>query len=109
MLSNDPPNVERAISKLKSLRDDGDLGVIEDDGGRPTAEAALKKVGRAARPALIAFRKIAVPSNEHESELSLRRRRSALKLLDEIGILRRTWPELRCLMGDTNAKISMLA
>lgn len=45
----------------------------------------------------------------HESELSLRRRRSALKLLDEIGILRPTWPELRCLMGDTNAKISMLA
>lgn len=29
MLSNHLQNVERAIGKLKSLRDDGDLGVVE--------------------------------------------------------------------------------
>jgi hypothetical protein len=85
------------------------IATLEDDASRPAAVAALKKVDLAARPALIASAKLRSPSQEHESVSSLRRRRSVLELLNEIGILRKTWPELRCLMSDADPKISMLA
>lgn len=47
---------------------------LEDDASRPTAEAALKRMGSAARPALIATAIVRVPTAELESESSLRRR-----------------------------------
>jgi hypothetical protein len=49
------------------------------------------------------------PSVERESDSSLRRRRSALALLTEIGIRPETWPLLRRLMQDHDSKIAMLA
>jgi hypothetical protein len=85
------------------------INALEDDASRPTAEAALKKVGQAARSALIASANLRSPSQEHESVSSLRRRRSVLTLLNEIGILREMWPELRRLMSDGDARISTLA
>lgn len=73
------------------------------------AESALKKFGAAGPSGLIASAKLPLPSKEHESVASLRRRRSALQLLNQIGILRQMWLELRCLMNDDDARISTLA
>jgi hypothetical protein len=50
-----------------------------------------------------------LPSVERESESSLRRRRSALELLIEIGIPQKTWPTLRYLVQDRDARVAMLA
>jgi PBS lyase HEAT-like repeat len=84
------------------------INALEHDASRPAAEEALKKVGRSARSPLIASATLPLPSKEHESVSSLRRRRSALRLLKEIGILPQMWPELRCLMSDEDARISTL-
>jgi hypothetical protein len=85
------------------------IEALEDDASRPTAEAALKKIGQNACPALIAAAKFRLPSPESESESNLRRRRSALRLLKEIGIVRRTWPELRPLMQDADHRVLAIA
>ncbi len=85
------------------------INALEHDASRPVAEEALKKVGRSARSPLIASATSPLPSKEHESVSSLRRRRSTLRLLKEIGILPQMWPELRCLMSDEDARISTLA
>jgi HEAT repeat protein len=85
------------------------IAALEDDGSRSTAEVALRRLGRAARPALVAGANTRLPSLEHESVSSLRRRRSALALLGEIGITRKIWPQLRPLKQDADARISLLA
>jgi HEAT repeat protein len=81
------------------------INALEHDASRPAAEEVLKKVGRSAWSLLIASATLPLPSKEHESVSSLRRRRSALRLLKEIGILPQMWPELRCLMSDEDAGI----
>jgi hypothetical protein len=85
------------------------IEALEDDASRPTAEAALKKMGQNARTALIAAAKLQLPSPEFESESNLRRRRSALRLLKEIGIAQRMWPQLRSLMQDADYRSSAIA
>lgn len=85
------------------------IAALEDDASRGSAEAALVKMGRAARTALIMSARQRRPSPGCESESSLRRRRSALKLLGLIGTSRRTWPELRGLVQDKDPKLSFLA
>jgi HEAT repeat protein len=85
------------------------IAALEDDGSRSTAEVALRRLGRAARPALMACANTRSPSLEHESVSSVRRRRSALALLGKIGITRKIWPQLRSLMQDNDAKTSLLA
>jgi hypothetical protein len=85
------------------------IDALEDDASRPAAEAALKRMGLAARPALIATANFRTPTAELESESSLRRRRSALRLVKEIGIPRKTWPQLRGLVEDIDARISTIA
>jgi hypothetical protein len=85
------------------------INALVHDASRPTAERALKKFGAAARSGLIASAKLPLPSKEHESVASLRRRRSSLQLLNQIGILRQMWSELRCLMSDDDARISTIA
>jgi PBS lyase HEAT-like repeat len=84
------------------------INALEHDASRPPAERALKKLGAAARSGLIASAKLPLPSKEHESVASLRRRRSSLQLLNQIGILRQLWSELRCLMSDEDARISTI-
>ncbi len=85
------------------------INALEDDASRRVAEAALIGLGRRARSALVSSAKMPLPSRERESESSLRRRRSALKVLGEIGISQKLWPALRCLMHDPDARISLLA
>lgn len=85
------------------------IDAIEDDASRQAAEAALKAMGRAATPALVAAAKLRSPSPAYESESSLRRRRSALTVLEGIGMTERTWTELRCLIEDRDAKVSLIA
>ena len=85
------------------------IAALEDDASRGSAEAALMKIGRAARTALITSARARRPSSGCESESSLRRRRSALKLLGLIGISRRTWIELRGLVRDKDPKLAFLA
>jgi len=50
-----------------------------------------------------------LPIPERESQSRLRQRRSALELLIETGVQARTWPVLRNLMQDQDAKIAVLA
>jgi hypothetical protein len=85
------------------------IAALEDDASRGSAEAALVKMGRAARTALIISARQRRPSSRCESESSLRRRRSALKLLGLIGISRSTWHELRGLVWDKDPKLCFLA
>jgi HEAT repeat protein len=82
------------------------IDALEDDASRPAAEAALRRIGLAARPALIATANFRTPTAELESESSLRRRRGALRLLKEIGVPRKTWPQLRALVRDRDTRIS---
>ena len=85
------------------------IDALEEDASRPTAEAALRKLGRPARAALLRAATAQVPPGVRESELSARRRRSALRLLAEMGVPRDSWPSLRPLMRDNDAKIATLA
>jgi hypothetical protein len=83
------------------------IEALSEDGSRLIAEAALKKMGAATRPALI---EAAISGlHEHESGSRLRQRRSALKLLAEMGVSRRVWQAVRHLMGDKDTRIAVLA
>ena len=82
---------------------------LADDASRPTAERALKRFGRSARSALIETVKAHKPGADRESESSLRSRRSALRLLSEIGVPRKAWPQMRKLMDDGDQTITVLA
>jgi PBS lyase HEAT-like repeat len=85
------------------------IHALEDDSSRQAAEVALKRLGRPVLSALVSSAKLQSPSSQHESESSLRRRRSALRLLCEIGISQRIWPALRSLMHDIDARVSFLS
>lgn len=85
------------------------IDALEDDASRHTAEAALKRAGPAARQALVACANRREPSLHHESESSLRRRRSALKLLAEVGAPRGAWRGVRPLTQDQDVRVSVLA
>jgi hypothetical protein len=85
------------------------IAALEEDASRGAAEAALLKIRHAARTALIVAVQKRRPSTDCESESSLRRRRSALKLLELIGISGKAWLELRDLVWDKDPKLSFLA
>jgi len=85
------------------------IDALGEDASRLTAETALRKLGRPAQAALLGVATARGPSGERESESSARRRRSALRLLAEMGVPRKAWPSLRPLMRDNDAKIAMLA
>lgn len=61
------------------------VAALEDDLARPAAEDALRNFGRGAVPALLEGARTATRHDGEESESSRRRRRSALRLLSEIG------------------------
>lgn len=79
---------------------------LAEDGCRITAEAALRKLGPVARPALLQTAVLCLPSEQDESDSSLRRRRSALALLAEMGVRQEDWPILRHLIQDTDPRIA---
>jgi hypothetical protein len=82
---------------------------LAEDESRLAAEAGLRNLGAPARQALLDAATQCWPSVERESDSSVRRRRSALALLTEIGIRPEQWPLLRRLMQDEDAKIAVLA
>ena len=82
---------------------------LSEDASRNTAEAALKGYGAATRPALIEAVSRRTDAHEHVSESQLRQRRSALRLLAEMGVSRRTWQAVRHLMHDDDGRIAILA
>jgi hypothetical protein len=85
------------------------ISALEEDASRSTAEAALKRIGKGARDALVAAAQFRSPSDEQENESSLRRRRSALRLMAEIGMPSKLRPRLRSLVWDRDAEVSVLA
>ena len=82
---------------------------LSEDTSRLTAEGVLKRIGAAARPALIETVSRRADAHEHELELRLRQRRSALRLLAEMGVSRRTWQAVRHLMYDDDGRIAIVA
>lgn len=82
---------------------------LGEDDCRRSAEDALTKLGAAAREQLVTAAISAVPSWENESVSSVRRRRSALGLLDAIGLLSSGWARLRRLINDRDDRIAFLA
>ena len=85
------------------------IAALEDDASRPTAETALRSFGRRTKGALLNAATMQLPVPERESPSSVRRRRSALNLLAEIGVRRQGWAILRHLIDDPDAKIATLA
>jgi PBS lyase HEAT-like repeat len=85
------------------------IDALDEDASRLTAEAALRKLGRSARPALIYAVDRKVPSGDRESESSARRRRSALRLLMEIDGSSQAWRDTRHLLHDKDAKVAAIA
>jgi hypothetical protein len=86
------------------------VAALADDFSRPPAEQAFRAFGQAAIPALIeaASRSVA-NSSGRESPSSIRRRRSALRLILEFGPTRELWERLRDLVEDPDNEIAVLA
>jgi len=100
------------VGAIEALAEFGRVEVIphfdralEDDFYRPAAEDGFRKLGAAAREALIlsALTPLSVATNEHRS--SLRRRKSALMLVGEIGIRVEDWDRLRPLLEETEPEV----
>ncbi|HTT19682.1 MAG TPA: hypothetical protein VMG82_12075, partial [Candidatus Sulfotelmatobacter sp.] len=79
---------------------------LEDAFCRSFAEDALLKIGVPARTALIDAARTPDPSGSNESATSRSRRRSALRLLQNLEFTARDWPLLAALLYDRNAEIA---
>lgn len=82
---------------------------LSSDFARRSAEAALRKFGPGASRQLIAAALDARPTEDSESETSLRTRCSALDLLGEIGVTGAQWALLKPLMRASDHRIAALA
>jgi HEAT repeat protein len=78
---------------------------LEDDVCRRFAEDALRKIGPPAEPDLIRAAVTPSPSRDAERPSSLFRRRSAVRLLAEIGVSAFQWRLLRPLIKEADAEI----
>ena len=85
------------------------IDALSEDEVRLTSEAILREFGKAARPALVAAAVDLGGHNQMRSESRLRKRRSAMTVLLDIGIRKRDWPDLRSLMDDDDPHIALLA
>jgi hypothetical protein len=85
------------------------IGALEEDGSRNVAVYMVRRMGQSARADLLVSAKQRLPSPDRESESSLRRRRSSLMLLTEVGLSSGSWPQIRCLMHDDDEAIVLLA
>jgi hypothetical protein len=85
------------------------ISALGEDDCRLLAEPALIDIGRRAQPPLLQVVTTPSPSAELESETSIRKRRSALSLLMEMGVPRELWPSLRHLVSDKDPRIVVLA
>lgn len=78
---------------------------LEDDFYRPAAENAFQKLGKASCTALALSAVTPLPSASLESPFSLERRRSALRLLNKIGITVEHWRILRRLIHELDDEL----
>lgn len=105
--------VAGVLAGLGSFHRKDSIGIfiraLSEDEVRLTAEAVLRGFGGAARPALIAAALDRGDARNSESESHLRKRRSALGLLLEIGVPPKKWPVLRPLLEDSDRQIVLLA
>lgn len=85
------------------------VDALAEDDCRLLAEPGLVAFGAAARPWLLRSVITPYPSAEMESETSIRQRRSAFNLLEEIGVPRELWPSLRHLISDRDPRIAVRA
>ncbi len=85
------------------------IGCLGDSICCTFAEKALRTLGRSAYRHLLAAARTPEPSAEYESPSSLCRRRSALRLLAEIGVPAEDWPHLAPLRDDGDAEVAMRA
>jgi hypothetical protein len=79
---------------------------LEDDLCRPAAEEGFRRIGPAARRALVFSAITPLQGAQGETRSSLRRRRSALALLTEIGIDQESWSEIKSLLSDLDPEIT---
>ncbi|HVB39170.1 MAG TPA: hypothetical protein VND92_11550 [Vicinamibacterales bacterium] len=77
------------------------VDALTDDFCRPVAEEGLRRLGPAAMTPLVTAVCTRRPSAADESPSNLRRRRSALRLLRDIGCGPECWARLRALLGDS--------
>ena len=85
------------------------IEALADDFTRPAAEAAIRKIGGAARPFLIHTVKRLVPPGEREYPSRTRQRLSALALLAEFANPRSFRAILKALMNDASPAVAALA
>lgn len=78
---------------------------LEDDMCRIAAEDGLRRLGPAARCALVLSAVTPLPNADEETPSSLCRRRSALRLLTVIGVERQSWAELRQLLSECDPEL----
>lgn len=78
---------------------------LEDDMCRIAAEDGLRRLGAAARCALVLSAVTPLPTADEETPSSLCRRRSALRLLTIIGVERQSWAELRRLLAECDPEL----
>ena len=101
------------IQALADFRDNEAIPILitalGEDFSRSAAEDGLAKLGASARQALAAAVASRQPSPEWESPSSLRRRRSALRLLLKIGVNSKDWPNLRPLIQDSDPTLAFFA
>jgi hypothetical protein len=84
------------------------VDALQEDHLRSTAEAILRGFGSKARPALVMVALEPDVGAEWESESHLRKRRSALGVLSEIGVPCRDWPQLRPLIDNPDHQVALL-
>jgi len=82
---------------------------LEDDFYRPAAESAFQKLGKASLVTLTLSAVTPRPGSFSESPSSLKRRRSAVKLLEEIGIDPEHWQTLRTLIHEPDPELMVKA
>jgi len=85
------------------------LRALEDDTCRNVAEDALRRLGGEARKALVEGALCAKPSRANEIPSSRLRRRSCLRLLQQMILGRRDWTRLQPLLKDVDPEISLCA
>lgn len=85
------------------------VGALQEDELRLTAEAILRGFGPKARAALLAAAREPGEDERSESDSHLRKRRSAIALLADVGASRRDWLGLRPLVDDADHQIALLA
>lgn len=78
---------------------------LEDDFYRPAAEEAFLKLGVMAREVLVQAAVTPFPDSALETPTSLKRRRSAVRILSSIGISAAPWQILRGLIQESDAEL----